>query len=341
MAVAGRREPRALGSRAYHVACLAVSSFGTKIGEHNGPWVAVHGFVKAGDRVLGREAWAFISALVTPKKSAPQLVAALKAGTRPWVARDVPATTTHSLARSPGTRASPPKCLPNRRGARISRKRSRRRAQHGGRDTRARLRVGELPQRDEPSRKRAGAVAATSLRDSTCGAHHKLRPVPADGTRATITLSGVDGSEGRRPVHSRGPASAVHRRPRCRLVCVRRARLAALSTITTAMARGCSAATSERVGEVLTEADLKQRPKPPSKKKTGKRQPARTSTPKRPPDKKGSRSRLPQRCETGQEEVVTSLPGSGQWSRPLTTGCSRRSAARPAAKPGRSASVKR
>ncbi len=61
-----------------------------KIGEHQGPWVAVHGFVKAADKVLGREVWAFVSALVTPTHSAAPLVAALNAGEQPWVARDVP-----------------------------------------------------------------------------------------------------------------------------------------------------------------------------------------------------------------------------------------------------------
>lgn len=58
--------------------------------EHRGPWVAVHGHVSASDRVLGRYAWAFISALVVSKKSAPRLVTALKAGSRPWGTRDVP-----------------------------------------------------------------------------------------------------------------------------------------------------------------------------------------------------------------------------------------------------------
>lgn len=61
-----------------------------RIGAHRGPWVVVHGFVKAGDRVLGREVWAFISALVTPKQGVSRLVAALNAGERPWVARDIP-----------------------------------------------------------------------------------------------------------------------------------------------------------------------------------------------------------------------------------------------------------
>jgi len=61
-----------------------------KIGEHEGPWILVHGFLKAEDRLLGREAWAFISALVVEKKGTADLVAALEGGSRPWVARDVP-----------------------------------------------------------------------------------------------------------------------------------------------------------------------------------------------------------------------------------------------------------
>ncbi|PMR75302.1 NACHT domain-containing protein [Billgrantia endophytica] len=60
------------------------------IGEFAGPWFAVHGFVKAADHVLGREAWAFISAFVTDKMNAPSLCAALEAGTRPRRAGNVP-----------------------------------------------------------------------------------------------------------------------------------------------------------------------------------------------------------------------------------------------------------
>lgn len=60
------------------------------IGELRGPWLAVHGFVKAADRILGREVWAFISALVTDKESAPLLASALTAGTQPWGTRGVP-----------------------------------------------------------------------------------------------------------------------------------------------------------------------------------------------------------------------------------------------------------
>ena len=61
-----------------------------RIGAHRGPWLVVHGLVKAKDRVLGREVWAFISALVTAKESVPRLTAALNAEERLWVVRDVP-----------------------------------------------------------------------------------------------------------------------------------------------------------------------------------------------------------------------------------------------------------
>lgn len=60
------------------------------IGEHHGPWLAVHGLVKASDRILGREVRAFISAFVTDKTNVPALCSALRAGTRPWRAHEVP-----------------------------------------------------------------------------------------------------------------------------------------------------------------------------------------------------------------------------------------------------------
>lgn len=60
------------------------------IGGDHGPWLAVHGFLSAADRVLGREVWAFMSALVSDNTSAQPLCAALRAGARPRRARDVP-----------------------------------------------------------------------------------------------------------------------------------------------------------------------------------------------------------------------------------------------------------
>lgn len=61
-----------------------------KVREHPGPWVAVHGHVSAVDRVLGRRVWAFVSALVVSNEGAPRLSKALKAGSRPWRTRDIP-----------------------------------------------------------------------------------------------------------------------------------------------------------------------------------------------------------------------------------------------------------
>lgn len=60
------------------------------IGGHSGPWLAVHGHVSAEDRVPGRRAWAFLSALGVSKGHEPRLVVALSAGDRPWVTREVP-----------------------------------------------------------------------------------------------------------------------------------------------------------------------------------------------------------------------------------------------------------
>ncbi len=61
-----------------------------RIGEHQGPWVAVHGFIKATDLVIGRQVWAFVSALLAPTENVADIVAALNAGERPWVAGDLP-----------------------------------------------------------------------------------------------------------------------------------------------------------------------------------------------------------------------------------------------------------
>lgn len=60
------------------------------ISGHRGPWIAVHGFIRVADRVLGREAWAFVSALVTERAAAQQLIVALSRENRPWGASDAP-----------------------------------------------------------------------------------------------------------------------------------------------------------------------------------------------------------------------------------------------------------
>ena len=60
------------------------------ISGHHGPWIAVHGDIRAADRVLGRRAWAFVSALVTQRANLRQLAAALSRKNRPWWASDAP-----------------------------------------------------------------------------------------------------------------------------------------------------------------------------------------------------------------------------------------------------------
>ncbi|MEJ5344445.1 MAG: hypothetical protein WHS83_06005 [Chloroflexus sp.] len=61
-----------------------------EINGHRGPWLAVHGHLSVLDRILGREVWAFLSALVVSRKQKARLMDALKAGERPWSIRDVP-----------------------------------------------------------------------------------------------------------------------------------------------------------------------------------------------------------------------------------------------------------
>jgi hypothetical protein len=53
------------------------------IGENHGPWIAVSGHLHAGDRVLGRYVWAIFSAVVVAKKHEAALVAELDIDSRP------------------------------------------------------------------------------------------------------------------------------------------------------------------------------------------------------------------------------------------------------------------
>ena len=168
-----------------------------KIGEHDGPWVVVHGFVKAEDRVLGREAWAFISALVTAKKSAPQLVVALNGGSRPWVSRDVPKDHYTFAGEIPWHPRFAAEAL-----AESGPEHAYREAVRAGTGNA----VVEVLAHDyawesyHSEMNRAGSARVPSRHFST---RFHLRSVPQgfdqclpDGTRATITLSGVDGLEG-------------------------------------------------------------------------------------------------------------------------------------------------
>jgi hypothetical protein len=164
-----------------------------KLGEHQGPWVVVHGFVKAEDRVLGREVWAFISALVTAKESAPRLVSALTSGERPWVARDVPSDHYTFAGEIPWHPSFAAIAL----------------AEHAYRD-RVRVNPGdvevEVLAHDyawESYHSEMNHAGSARVPSRCFSARFDLRSVPQkfdqrlpDGTLATITLRGVDGLDG-------------------------------------------------------------------------------------------------------------------------------------------------
>lgn len=253
------------------------------IGAHRGPWVAVHGFVKAENRLLGREVWAFISALVTDKESAPQLASALRNGARPWVNRDVPSDHYIFAGEIPWHPQFAAMAL----------------TEHGYREH---VRSGadnlevEVLAHDyawESYHSEMNQAGSARVPSHPFSAHFELRGAPqtfdqflADGTRATITLSGVDGLD----------ADIVYVRED-----LLRHYIGDLAIVWFAFGgrelrpyppsppEWLVDAQQQEANwwcEVLTEADLKQSAKPPGKKKAGKRQPATTSTAKKPSAKK-------------------------------------------------------
>ena len=160
---------------------------------HSGPWLAVHGHVSAEDRVLGRTAWAFLSALEVSKGHQPRLVAALRAGDRPWVTRDVPSDYYTFAGEIPWHRDFASMALAE--GA-----------------YREHVRIGTQAVEVEvlahayawesyhSEMNRAGSARVPSR---VFSAHFDLRGVAQsfdqflpDGSPATITLSGVDGLDG-------------------------------------------------------------------------------------------------------------------------------------------------
>ncbi|WP_437336605.1 NACHT domain-containing protein [Sorangium sp. So ce394] len=168
-----------------------------KIGEHQGPWVAVHGFVKASDRVLGREAWAFLSALVTRKQGVSALVAALNAGERPWVARDAPSDHYTFAGEIPWHPSFAAEALAESDFERVYRE--------SVRVSTSDVEVEALAHRYAWESYHSEMNHAGSARvPSRCfSSRFDLRSAPQgfdqflpDGTRATITLRGVDGLEG-------------------------------------------------------------------------------------------------------------------------------------------------
>jgi hypothetical protein len=253
------------------------------IGDHRGPWVAVHGFVKAEDRVLGREVWAFISALVTDKESAPQLASALKSGRRPWWIRDVPSDYYVFAGEIPWH--------PNFAFMALTEHAYCKNVRIDGGDVEVEVLAHEYAWESYHSEiNRAGSARVPSQPFST---RFGLRSPPQvfdqfmpDGTSATITLSGVDGLDGdvlyvredllRNYVGDRAVVwFAFGERE--------------LRPYPPSPPQWLADAQRQQANawcEVLTEVDLKQSAKPPGKKKAGNRQPATTRTAKKRPAKK-------------------------------------------------------
>ncbi|NIA72044.1 hypothetical protein HBA54_25925 [Pelagibius litoralis] len=253
------------------------------IGGHRGPWVVVHGFVKAEDRVLGREVWAFISALVTPKESVARLVAALNAGERPWVSRHVPSdyyTFSGEIPWHPhfasGALAENAYCesVRNRAGAVEM-------------EVLAHSYAWESYHNEM---NRAGSTLVPSqpfshrfdLRSAAQSFDHFL----PDGGRATITLSGVDGLEGDvLYIHEDLLRQYLDDRTIIWFAFGERE----LRPYPPSPPQWLVDAQEQQAStwcEVLTEADLKQNGKPSRKKKAAKRQPGKTSTAKKRSAKK-------------------------------------------------------
>ena len=170
-----------------------------KIGEHDGPWVAVHGFVKTEDRVLGRESWAFLSALVTAKKSTPQLIEALQRGVRPSASQRVPTDHYTFAAEIPWHPRFASEVLEN--SGPVDAYKEDVRIGTDNHNVVVEILAHHYAWESYHSEmNQANSARVPSRRFST---RFDLRGVPQgfdqclpDGTRATITLSGVDGLDG-------------------------------------------------------------------------------------------------------------------------------------------------
>jgi hypothetical protein len=158
------------------------------IGDHHGPWIAVHGFLKTEDRVLGRMAWAFISALVTNKGK--ELTSALRSGTGPWLSRNVPSDYYIFAGEIPWH--------PNFASEALAEcaYREQVRSQAGESEVEI-LAHGYAWESYHSEMNRAGAVRVPSksfsMRYDLRSAPQAFKQLLPDGSVATITLSGIDG----------------------------------------------------------------------------------------------------------------------------------------------------
>lgn len=163
------------------------------IGVHGGPWLAVHGQVFVEDRVLGRKAWAFLSAMVVSKEHEQLLVAALKAGSHPRGNRDVPSDHYTFAGEIPWH--------PNFASVALAEGAYREDVHVGTQAVEVEVLAHEYAWESYHSEiNRAGSAHVPS---QLISAHFDLRSVAqsfdqflADGSRATITLGGVDGIAG-------------------------------------------------------------------------------------------------------------------------------------------------
>ncbi|MBM3273271.1 hypothetical protein FJY94_08565 [Candidatus Kaiserbacteria bacterium] len=275
-----------------------------KIGEHDGPWVAVHGFVKAEDRVLGREAWAFISALVTPMKTARQLVAALKDGLRPWVSRDVPSDHYIFAGEIPWHPSFAAEVL-----AESGREHAYREdVRVGTQDLVVEILAhGYAWESYHSEMNRAGSARVPSRRFSTQfdlrSASQGFDQCLPDGTQATITLSGVDGLEGD-VLYVREDLLRQYIGDQAVVWFAFGGReLRPYPPSPPQWLVDAQRQHENEWREVLTEADLRQCAKPPGKKTTRKRQSARARAAKKPPAKKVSKKAGPKTAPRGRRKA--------------------------------------
>lgn len=163
------------------------------IGGHHGPWIAVHGHVNAYDMVLGRYARAFISALVVSKESAPQLEVALKEGALFRSTHEVPSDYDIYAGEIPWH--------PNFAALALAENAYLESVRVGAETVEIEVLAHEYAWEGYHSEmNRAGSVRVPSQPFSR---HFDLRSIAQafdqilpNGSRATITLSGIDGLKG-------------------------------------------------------------------------------------------------------------------------------------------------
>ncbi|GAB4363359.1 MAG: hypothetical protein Kow00114_19330 [Kiloniellaceae bacterium] len=260
------------------------------IGGHPGPWVVVHGVVEAEDRVLGRRVWACISALVTPKESVARLVAALNAGERPWVARDIPSDYYTFSGEIPWH----PHFASGALAENAYRESVRNRAGAAEVEVLAHTYAWESYHSEM---NRAGSTRVPSQpfshRFDLRGAAQSFDQFLPDGSRATITLSGVDGLEGD-VLYFREDLLRQYLDDRTIIWFAFGER--ELRPYPPSPPQWLVDAQEQEASmwcEVFTEADLKQNGKPSRKKKAAKRQPGKASTAKRRSAKKARKQVAP------------------------------------------------